>query len=68
MKQVTFDGSHADIRGLSLSRPIQPYLLRRGACLQSMLADLYVANLTPSVIAPIKHIPFNERLSRRLGL
>jgi hypothetical protein len=40
MKQVTFDGSHADIRGLSLSRPIQPYLLRRGACLQSMLADL----------------------------
>jgi hypothetical protein len=24
MKQVTFDGSHADIRGLSLSRLIQP--------------------------------------------
>jgi hypothetical protein len=56
MKQVTFDGYHAGIRGLSLSRPIRPYLFRRGACLQSMLVDLQtfqpVANLTPPVIAP----------------
>jgi hypothetical protein len=39
MKPVIFVGCYAGIRGLPLSRPIQPYLVRRGACLQSMLVD-----------------------------
>jgi hypothetical protein len=39
MKSVIFVGCYAGIRGLPLSRPILPYLIRRDAFLQSMLVD-----------------------------
>ena len=54
----SFDGDHADIRGLllHLKQPVQPYLLRRGTYPQSMLEHGMaeaICFLTPSGVAPL---------------